>query len=144
MPEEDIGQVERKKIQSAILSMETKRIIQGIMDGSIQLDVPLALEIVRNHIYQQPVREYLAELALRFDRSAVVVTGRDGRPTRMPIRMQDSELFKRELVKHMVMQSGILWTEIFRDVIGATASFGIGYQPERRARKKTRLEDLLK
>lgn len=150
MPEGATGstQVDLRKFLAASLSQETKRIIEGLMDGSIELTVLEALEIVRNHIYQPPVKEYLTALTLRFQQVPYVMM-RDydakGKPVivKVPIDIKDSEIYRTELVKNLVMQSTIVWTEVFHDAISFTAAASINRQREDRRRRTTTLEDLL-
>jgi len=146
MPEDSSGtQIELKKLLAASLSQETKRIIEGLTDGSIVLTVPTALEIIRNHVYTPPVKEYLTRLVLMFGNEDVNKTYvvLDGKRVEVPIDISKSKFFKSELVKYLTMESTAVWTEIFRDSVAFSASASINKQPTTRSRHRTRMEDLL-
>lgn len=143
MAEDESRQVDLKKIMSAALSQECKRIVRGLLSGDIKLDVGQALEIIRNHIYDKGVKEYLTVLTLMFRNGPVTHVLRGERAVEVFIDIAESEYYRRELVKHLVQQSTWVWTEQFRDSVAFAASASINKQPESSGRRRTRLEDVL-
>jgi len=150
MAEENVTQMDIKKLLSSILSNEAKRTVRGLLDGSIDLDVPKALEFVRTLIYTQAEKEYLTALTLRFSSDPTIETRvsnpNTGQVTTIsvPISINESKLYRNELVKHIVLQSTRVWTEQFRDSVAFAAAASVNKQPEGRARRRTSLEDLIK
>ena len=146
MPDE-YSQIDMKKMLAASLSQEAKRIVEGLLDGSIVLDVPTALEIVRNHVYSPPVKEYLTLLTLRFDSdfayTFVQIPG-EHRMARLSIEISKSKFYRDELVRHIITQSTLIWTETFRDSVALASAASINKQPDSRSRRKIKAEDLLR
>lgn len=146
MADESQSQIDLKKILAASLSQECKRIISGLLDDSIELTVAQALEIIRNHIYDKTVKEYLTTLTLRFrENPSVVVTFPSlRRGVRIPIDIAKSRFYRHELIKHLVQQSTYVWTDVFRTSIEFAAAASINKQREPAGpRRKRTLEEML-
>ncbi len=145
MSDDSGGQIELKRILSASLSQECKRIVQGLLDGSIELTVESALEIIRNHIYDPVIKQFLTDLTLRFEEEPTLhIRGDAGRVVAVPIGIAQSAFYRRELAKHCVLQSTYQWTAIFRDSVAHAAAASINKQPEHSGRRRTSLEDLVR
>ena len=143
----DESQSQLKKLLAATLSEEARRIIWGLLDGTIELTIPQALEIIRVHVYHGPTKEYLTSLALRFQnvpsfRMTDYHGGRESVVT-VPLDINKSRVFRQELIRHILQQSSAVWTDIFRDSIAFSAAMAVNRRSEPRRRRKTTLEDLI-
>jgi len=148
MPADDQSttQIDLRKILAASLSQEAKRTVEGLIDGSIVLDVPKALEIIRTLIYTPAVKEYMTRLTLMFDNPDVnktyVLVG--NRRVEVPIKIDESRFYKNELIKYVVLESSQVWVEVFRSGLEFAAAMSINKQPAARVRRRSSIEDVIR